>query len=212
MDSLQGTNSTQGNIENSALVWELAQGRLVHLTQCRRSDPSLFQLYTTPPSIEALKALLPYRGMARWNLTVSHRCRKRLNERKNRQCRELDHICLEADKRFPQSQKVYLAVGVPLVACKTWESEGITNASFWTVVALSPLRLESEAGKVIEFDPARCQEYFRLAHAMTYQVSQGRTLPGTVCLWEVGSSDCGAKHIRVGLSRATAAELVSIAP
>ena len=62
MDSWRGTNITQGNIENSALIWELAQGRLVHLTQCRRSDPILFQLYTTPPSIEALKALLPYRG------------------------------------------------------------------------------------------------------------------------------------------------------
>ena len=32
MDSWHGTNITQGNIENSALVWELAQGRRVHLT------------------------------------------------------------------------------------------------------------------------------------------------------------------------------------
>ena len=150
--------------------------------------------------------------MARWNLTVSHRCRGRLNERKNRQCRELDHICWEADKRFPHSQKVFLAEGVPLVACKTWEGEGITNASFWTVVGLNPLRLESEAGKVIEFDPARCQEYFRLGHAMVYQVAQGRTLPGTVCLWEVGSPHLSAKHLLVGLSRATAVKLVSIAP
>ena len=158
--------------------------------------------------------------LARRDLTVSHRCRKRLNERKNRQCRELDHICLEADKRFPQSQKVYLAEGVPLVACKTWESEGITNASFWTVAGLNPLRIEtlcsvqgtSEAGRVIEFDPARFQEYFRLAHAMAYQVAQGRTLPGTVSPWEVGSCYFSAEHLLVGLSRTTAAELVSIAP
>ena len=71
---------------------------------------------------------------------------EKLNERKNRRCRELEHICLEADKRFPQSQKVYLAKGVPLVACKTWESEGITNASMGTVAGLNPLRLESETG------------------------------------------------------------------
>ena len=97
------------------------------------------------------------------------------------------------------------------MACKTWESEGITNASFWTVAGLNPLRLESAAGKVIVFEPARFQEFFRLAHAMVYQVAQGRTLPGTVCLWETGSPYFSAKHLLVGLSRATAAELVSIA-
>ena len=107
---------------------------------------------------------------------------------------------------------MYLAEGVPLVACKTWEREGITNASFWTVVGLNPLRLECETGRVIEFDPNRHQEFFRLAHAMTYQVAQGRTLPGTVCLWEVGSPHFSAKHLLVGLSRATGASLVSIAP
>ena len=82
----------------------------------------------------------------------------------------------------------------------------------WTVAGLNPLRLESETGKVIEFDPARCQEYFRLAHAMVYQVAQGRTLPGSVCLWETLSPFFTEKHKLVGLSRATAAELVSIAP
>ena len=107
---------------------------------------------------------------------------------------------------------MYLAEGVPLVACKTWEGEGITNASFWTVVGLNPLRLEGETGRVIEFDPARCQEYFRAAHAMVYQVAQGRTLPGTICLWKTGNPYCSAKHLLVGLSRAKAAELVSIAP
>ena len=81
------------------------------------------------------------------------------------------------------------------------------------MLGLNPLRLESEAGKVIEFDAARCQEYFRLAHAMVYQVAQGRTLPGTVCLWESGCCPYfNAKHLLVGLSRAIAADLVSIAP
>jgi hypothetical protein len=207
-----GTEITQAKMEGSALLWELAGGRMVHLKQCRRSDPRLFDLYTKPRPIAELKALLPYKGMARWNLCVSHRCRKRLNERRNRRCRELDHLCLEADKRFPQSQKVYLAEGVPLVACKTWESEAITNASLWTVAGLNPLTLESETGKVIEFDPARFQEFFRLAHAMVFQVAQGRTLPGTVCLWETGSPHFTKKHRLVGLSRATAAELVSIGP
>ena len=98
------------------------------------------------------------------------------------------------------------------MACKTWESEGITIASFWTVVGLNPLRLECETGRVIEFDPARFQEFFRLAHAMVMQVAQGRSLPGIVCLWETGSSYFSAKHLLVGLSRATAADLVSIAP
>ena len=76
-----------------------------------------------------------------------------------------------------------------------------------------PSVLQSEAGKVIVFEPARFQEFVRLATAMVYQVSQGRTLPGTVCLWESGSCPFfNAKHLLVGLSRATAADLVSIAP
>ena len=75
------------------------------------------------------------------------------------------------------------------------------------MAGLTPLKLESETSKVIGFDPARCQEFFRLAHAMVYQVAQGRTLPGTVCLWETGSPYFSAKHLLVGLSRATAAQL-----
>ena len=82
----------------------------------------------------------------------------------------------------------------------------------WTVVGLNPLRLETATVMVIKLVPARFQEYFRLANAMVVQVAQGCTLPGTLCLWETGRPYFTEKHKLDGLSRATAAELVSIAP
>ena len=119
----------------------------------------------------------------------------------------------ETDRRFKQSQKVYLAVGCPLIACRTQESIGVTNNSFWTCVGIQPLTVESEDGSTrLEIDPASFQRNWRLAHALTYQQSQGRTLEGIVHLLETTSDHCTEKHLRVGLSRARAARLLSVLP
>ena len=103
-----------------------------------------------------------------------------------------------------------LTTGCPLVACRTEEALGFTNAEFFTVVSLTPLTLEGESGQHITIEPGAFQRNFRLCHSMVFQVAQGRSAPGSVCLWEVDSKHFTMRHLVVGLSRARSLSLVTI--
>ena len=81
----------------------------------------------------------------------------------------------------------------------------------YEVKSLEPLVVQGE-GESIEIPLSAFHACLRSSHAMVTIVAQGRTLPGTVCLWETESAFFSEKHLRVGLSRATDASLVSIAP
>ena len=111
---------TDRQIEKSAFLRDLAPVS-IELTRCRRSDPFLFATYTRSPlpPLGELCRLFPFTGLARWNLTVSHRARRVLIERANRPCRQKEHVFVPKDPRYPNSQDLYLSVGEPLVACKT---------------------------------------------------------------------------------------------
>lgn len=211
-----GAPITRAQREHSGLIHQLAAGNHCRLTQCRRSDQALFNVYTNLPSLEALKHLFPFRGLGRWNLCISHKTRKHLITRANRRCRLLPHLVIEADRRFPNSQKLYLAVDEPLICCKTIILKGqvvCPNNSLWTVASLSPLNLiDSEGWTLQDVNPEVVPEYFRSAHATIYISAQGLTLPGTVCLWETRSRHCTPSHLLVGISRATAYDLASVAP
>ena len=81
----------------------------------------------------------------------------------------------------------------------------------YEVESLAPLVVAGE-GESFEIPLSAFHSCLRSSHAMVTIVAQGRTLPGTVCLWETRSAFFSEKHLRVGLSRATDASLVSIGP
>ena len=69
--------------------------------------------------------------------------------------------------------------------------------------------MADDTGAPIEVDPRRLHELLRLAHAITYQAAQGRSLEGTVCLAECSHPMFTAKHLKVGLSRARDTDLIA---
>ena len=95
------------------------------------------------------------------------------------------------------------------MACKT--ARGLVNAGLYEVLTLDPFVVKGE-GTEIEIPVEHFHSCLRSAHAMVAIVSQGRTAPGTVCLWETESAFFSDKHLVVGLSRATNSSLVSIGP
>ena len=107
-----------------------------------------------------------------------------------------------------QSQDIYLAVGCPIVCCKT--GLGVTNGEFLTCRSISPIQLESEEGKIIEVPPEKFQTYFRLSHALVCQQVQGRTLIGSICVLETEHPRWTVKHTRVSLSRAQGLQYLSV--
>ena len=84
------------------------------------------------------------------------------------------------------------------------------NAAFYTVKSIEPLIVESEEGQDIPIDVKEFHYFLRHAAAMVYIVAQGRTLDGTVCLWETNSQHFSRQALVVGLSRARHHSLVSI--
>jgi len=54
------------------------------------------------------------------------------------------------------------------------------------------------------------EEKLRLSHAMVYAAIQGRTLKGSVRLWDTGHRHFTKTHLLVGVSRATSGLVVDI--
>ena len=152
--------------------------------------------------------MFPYKGLARWNICLSNRCRKAINKELNSECRGLNHIFLEEDPKVVQSQDIYLAKGCPIVCCKT--GLGVTNGEFLTCTCINPITLESEEGKIISIPSEKFQTYFRLSHTLVCQQVQGRTLVGSICVVETEHPRWTVKHTRVSMSRAQGLQYHSV--
>ena len=98
-----------------------------------------------------------------------------------------------------------------LVGCTT--TRGVFNGQLYAVASITEtcvvLRvLDSEQQVVLlREEGPKC---LRPAHALCYYASQGRALRGSVRLW-VNHPRIETTHLIVGLSRATAPELVDVA-
>ena len=101
--------------------------------------------------------------------------------------------------------------GLHLIGCTT--TRGVFNGQLYAVssitetsVVLCVLDSEQQVAMPRE-EGLKC---LRPAHALCYYAAQGRTLRGRVRLW-VDHPRLTTTHLIVGLSRATAPELVDVA-
>jgi len=217
-------NTVAASAENSAMFKRLCGSNRVNFTTYRRGDDrAFFDLYTTMvdrPVAECLaevKARFPTKpGHALWNLVVSNRRRKRLNAQLNAAAfreaslREQGGGGLWVDKAEQvDGQGFWLFPGLHLIGCAT--ERGIFNGQLYTVVSVAEavvLRV-LDSDREVECDAAgvKC---LKPARALCYYAAQGRTLRGRVRLW-VDHPRLTTTHLIVGLSRATAPELVDVA-
>ena len=101
----------------------------------------------------------------------------------------------------PQAMKVW--PGLQLIGAGGRCLKGV----FYTVVACDGAKVELNTGASLTHQQAF--ESLRLSYALTYASCQGLTLPGVVRL-DTQSSHFTMKHLYVGLSRGTAADLVEV--
>ena len=154
------TEITDSQLHKSGLLKCLSGGNTVQLSQCRRSCKELFDIYQDPPPLSILRQMFPYTGLSRWNICLSNRYRKAINQELNSPQRQGLHIFLERDPKVVQSQDIYLAVGCPIVCCKT--GLGVTNGEFLTCTSITPITLAEAEGKIIEVPEEKFQTFFRL--------------------------------------------------
>ena len=206
------------------------------MTICRRSDCAHFEWYKRLPRLNLEDALadarsrFPEAGDADWNLCISHWRRMRINdalqakatcEYKAEGGTEIKRIEIDEDEDESKKKRVSknrgqsydIWPGTRLIGSDN-EHKSVVNGALLDVI-----EFDGEEARVrdIETDEefnmtlAAIAKHTRLRWAVTYPACQGRTLQGTVKLWDCDSKHFTREALYIGVSRATDGSLVSIA-
>ena len=144
---------------------------------------------------------------ARYTLTISHKSRMKINRLRNMQeAKSWDSVFLKAPQETRggnQPQDMILWKGLQLIGAGHRCLKGL----FYEVEEVNENNLQLTSGLVLTHEQA--VQSLRLCYALTYASCQGLTLPGVVRL-DTKSDHFTLKHLYVGLSRATGADLVEV--
>ena len=225
--SFRGCPVPEDAFERSDLLRRLCDGNRVTLTECRRSDAQLFQWYSSlipggerfaSPLAEVLaqaRARFAFAGRARHNLVISHRHRVQLNRDLNRHFapEEGGAVFLRIQPQRGQlnaAQSMWLWPGIELLGCCQAEKKGIRNGVLYKVEHLDEEqeRVYLEEGTALTYEQAKA--WLRLSFAQTYASCQGSEFGGSLRLHDTAHPHFTRRHLFVGLSRARAADLVSV--
>ena len=209
-----GCSVPDSSLEQSDMLFEMCGGHRLTLTENMRSDARLFEAYTdlgtdVQLAVERCRARFPVtKRRARYTLTISHRNRIHINRLRNVQdAPGWDGIYLKAPKETGrggnQPQDMILWKGLQLIGAGHRCLKGL----FYEVEEVNEEVVRLTNGLVLTHEQA--VQSLRLCYALTYASCQGLTLPGLVRL-DTKTEHFTLKHLYVGLSRATAADLVEV--
>ena len=218
LDAFGGAPVTKP-FKDSRLLHDLAGGCYHELTENHRSDEAIFGFLRylrvdeaeEPPLREALQLArerFPRRGQPDTCLVISHANRMRLNEQHNRRLAPAEAVTLRYEGRAaagtnaPQTMRVW--PGLRLVGA----GGKVAKGCFVAVTEAGPDAVRLDTGE--RFTHAELLRHTRLCHAITYASCQGLTLQGRVHLCDTSSPHFELRHLYVGASRATSAELLSV--
>ena len=120
----------------------------------------------------------------------------------------------EAKHEKNEAQAYDLFVGTRLIGCNS-ELSRIVNGALLDVIALTEEKAtlrDIEIGDDFELTLAALFKHTRLRHAITIAACQGRTLPGRVRLYDVGSPFFSTTHLYVAASRCTSGAMLQVMP
>jgi hypothetical protein len=212
----------EGSLQNSDMMYELAGGCFLELTENKRSDQLLFDYYTGIWAMTSLEAALE-KGRhdfactdkpANFTLVVSHDKRKKINRERNIQQRPSDAVFIRAPKVTAHSghsgqgnapQNMWIWKGLRLIGAGGKCLKGV----FYEVESCDQDTVCLTTGQSLSHDEAvKC---LRLSYAITYASSQGLTLPGIVRLDDTNNKHFSLRHLYVGSSRCTSCFLLEVA-
>ena len=207
--------------EYSAFMQDLVNNCRVRLTRNRRgSDPVLFracsalyQIMSEPKhlfkTVNCLMGMYPFREEVDVFACVSHVHRLLLNhmamDKSGVKVGEYD----EKSRSTMAPQTMWLVKGMPLLGGVT---EGkIRNCCRYKVAEVAPLQICEEDGELIDVKLSEACRLLRPGYAVTYNALQGLTLKEKhIVLADVRHTHFTARHLNVGMSRATHGRFVHI--
>ena len=198
-------------VQRSRLLKIMAQGNIVSLTECKRSDVALFRYYSSLISggsrfamaledvLSEARSLFPRkRGLPEFSLVISHRMRRSINKRINELSKK-DALKLEGEDDF------YVYPGLRLIGHLQEKKQGVLNNAFYIVktVAEDKITIQCKiSGKEMTLSHEFVAQYLRLSHALTIAGIQGATLDGRIRIF-TNHPRFTLRHLFVTISRAT---------
>ena len=204
-------------VQRSRLLKIMAQSNLVQLTECRRSDVSLFSYYSSLIAggsrfampledvlSEARKLFPRKRALPEFSLVISHRMRRSINKRCNEHLKPADALELEGEDVF------FVYPGQRLVGHLQEKKRGVLNNAFYIVKTVADeITIKCEiSGKEFKLPQDFVAQYLRLSHALTIAGIQGATL-GSIRIF-TNHPRFSLRHLFVAISRATSYAAVEV--
>ena len=223
----KGATIPEDALEKSALLYRLADGNRVTLTECRRSDTRLFDFYSSLipggsradlPLCECIKQAkeqFNFEGDARWNLVISHYKRVKINRELNAKFKPVSGaVWLEVKgcrATANSAQSMWIWPGLLLFGCAAGEKRGIRNQCLYEIEKIKDEEVKvKDNDRWFTFDDVK--QLFRLSFAQTFASCQGTEFDGKLRLWDTSNPHFSKTHLFVALSRAKQAAFVDLQP
>jgi hypothetical protein len=185
------------------------------LKKCRRSDEAHFNFYMQIPRMslqdaitQSLDRFKQTEQPCEWNLVISHHRRKHINATQQARLAKNKFTVSIPPGPDPGFE---LFCGTKLLGCNN-SHKIIRNGSLYGVIKVLPFKCivleDQDTGETFEVDPIQIAKHTRIAYACTFPSVQGRTLKGSVCIWDYNSKHFNNRHLYIGISRATNGSLV----
>ena len=116
-------------------------------------------------------------------------------------------LTIKANKYDPNSQKVTLLKGSPVIAIRTDKRKGFVNGDSFKVINLEPLTIKDGKRKLV-IDKDVFKDYFYVNYCSNVPKLQGDSISIPFTIHEFSRMDDEMKY--VSISRATSKELINI--
>jgi hypothetical protein len=208
-----GCGVPDGALEKSDMVRDLAGSNRLTLTVNKRSDPILFEFYTSlarrtlADALEEARRRFPLTSLPATTLVISHARRRYLNMQRNLKEKPPDAIFFKAPGGTTggtSPQSMWLWPGLKVVGAGGAVPKGV----FESLQTVSEDEVTLHNGT--RLTAHQTIRSLRLAYALTYPSCQGLTIRGRVRLDSTESNHFTWKHLYVGSSRCTAHDLLEV--
>ena len=204
----------EGALERSHMLRDLVDGNRLTLTENKRSDQVLYQLYTSlqrrtlADALEEARARFPVTTRPATTIVISHARRRFLNMKHNLKDKPAAGAIffkapMTGGKTGPQS--FWLWPGVRVIGAG---GGPVKKGIFESVATVSEEGVILHSG--VSLTAHQTVRTLRLSYALTYASCQGLTLPGVVRLDCTNSPHFSIRHLYVGSSRCTASHLLEV--
>ena len=234
--------------ENNNWIKTMCDFNRVHLTEAKRCKPDdkLFMFYSAlarptigfneggdyydlelEEQIKMARAMFPMKCRTQWNLTVSHRTRKRINKEYN----DLDAMYHDDKKWLPKSERAspndpqgyWLFRGLILISyIEAGRNNDMFNGELFEVIDFNDKHVivqDIESYTKLELTIENVKHNPRIAYEFTNIGCQGRSLGNFetldipergVTIWDTKSRYFTEKHLFTGMSRCRSGGLLQV--